>query len=59
MKYKAVIVSVFGNAEFEFEANNDEEMNNARKRFSPKARCPCRETVYIIGVDNDFFEQLW
>ena len=59
MKYKAVIKSVFGKAEFEFEANNDEEMKKAQERFRPNARCPRRETIYIIGVDNDFFEQLW
>lgn len=59
MKYKAIIENQFGKAEFEFVAKNKEELEKAKKRFSPKAKVPYRETVYIVGIDCGYFEQLW
>lgn len=59
MKLKIKIESKFGNAEFEAEANNEQELQEIRERFKPLARIPHRETVYIYGLDCDYFEQLW
>lgn len=59
MKYKVFIRSEFGNAEFEFEANNQEELQKKKEHYKPTMRCPHRETVFIVGLDNDYFEQLW
>lgn len=60
MKYKVVIESELGGrAEFFFVANTEEEYKAQCAKYAPKAKCPCRETVYVVGVDQLYFEQLW
>lgn len=58
MKYKVVIENCFGKAEFEFTANTEEEYLKETKRYQLPNSYRRNETIYVVGVDTEFFEQI-